>query len=67
MTALVLVIDLQLKFNLFSARKGLENKAFVRLGSCNNAQTERSIFECANWPNQCAHCTLHYAHCTLKP
>ena len=27
-----------------------KNKAFVRLGSCDNVQTERSIFEYANWP-----------------
>ena len=25
------------------------NKAFVGLGSCDNVQTERSIFEYANW------------------
>ena len=28
----------------------IENKAFVGLGSCDNVQTERSIFEYANWP-----------------
>ena len=27
-----------------------KNKAFVTLGSCDNVQTERSIFEYANWP-----------------
>ena len=26
------------------------NKAFVGLGSCDNVQTERSIFKYANWP-----------------
>ena len=26
------------------------NKAFVGLGSCDNVQTERKIFEYANWP-----------------
>ena len=26
------------------------NKAFVGLGSCDNVQAERSIFEYANWP-----------------
>ena len=26
------------------------NKAFIGLGSCDNIQTERSIFEYANWP-----------------
>ena len=30
--------------------KKIKNKAFVRLGSCDNIQTERSIFEYANWP-----------------
>ena len=28
----------------------LLNQAFVRLGSFDNVQTERSIFEYANWP-----------------
>ena len=28
----------------------LINKAFVGLGSCENVQTERSIFKYANWP-----------------
>merc|ERR1712081_165439 len=28
----------------------LKNKAFVGLGSCDNVQTERKIFEYANWP-----------------
>ena len=32
----------------------LLNQAFVRLGSCDNVQTERSIFEYANWPRLCA-------------
>ena len=27
-----------------------ENKAFVRLGSFDNVQTERSIFKYADWP-----------------
>jgi len=27
------------------------NKAFVGLGSCDNVQTETSIFEYANWPS----------------
>merc|ERR1712081_136047 len=27
-----------------------KNKAFVGLGSCDNVQTERIIFEYANWP-----------------
>ena len=27
----------------------MKNKAFVALGSCDNVQTERSIFEYANW------------------
>ena len=26
-----------------------KNKVFVGLGSCNNVQTERPIFESANW------------------
>ena len=30
--------------------KNVSNKAFVGLGSCDNVQTERSIFEYANWP-----------------
>ena len=30
-------------------KEGL-NKAFVGLGSCDNVQTKRSIFEYANWP-----------------
>ena len=29
-----------------------ENKAFVGLGGCDNVQTERKIFEYANWPNK---------------
>merc|ERR1712121_510240 len=28
----------------------VKNKAFVGLGSCDNVQTERDIFEYANWP-----------------
>ena len=28
----------------------VKNKAFVGLGSCDNLQTKRSIFEYANWP-----------------
>ena len=32
-----------------------KKKAFVGHGSCDNVQTERSIFECANWPSWGAH------------
>ena len=38
---------------------GCLNKAFVGLGSCDNVQAERSIFEYANW--------FEYANCLADP
>ena len=36
--------------NVVSLKLSVPNKAFGGLGSCDNIQTERSIFKYANWP-----------------
>ena len=36
--------------NIFFIVFTVKNKAFVGLGSCDKVQTERKIFEYANWP-----------------
>ena len=35
---------------IFKPLDTISNKAFIGLGSCDNVQTERSIFEYVNWP-----------------
>ena len=42
----------QIKFQNSQVSKGRlkNNKAFFELGSCDNVQTERSIFKYSNWP-----------------
>ena len=49
----ILVISLKSKSRLINNTRQKYhkiNKAFVGLGSCDNVQTERSIFEYVNWP-----------------
>ena len=46
----LLLINMSCVIILSRFEETRKNKAFAGLGSCDNAQTERSIFEYANWP-----------------